>query len=158
MVEQFMLTVEDATYSIEIKGNQVLVNGYPLTIEWNEDVVKVNGVEHKVELMGDRALVDGIAYDFEVEWPSDELDAMSGASKAAEVTVAEGAVRAIMPGKIIRINVNEGDAVQKGQVVAILEAMKMENELSAPIAGVVKQIFTPVGATVEKDQPILEIE
>jgi biotin carboxyl carrier protein len=157
MVEQFMLTVEDATYSIEIKGNQVLVNGYPLTIEWDEEVVKVNGVEHKVELMGDRALVDGIAYDFEVEWPADELEALSS-GKAAEVTVAEGAVRAIMPGKIIRINVNEGDAVQKGQVVAILEAMKMENELSAPIAGVVKQIFTPVGATVEKDQPILEIE
>lgn len=157
MVEQFMLTVEDATYSIEIKGNQVLVNGYPLTIEWDEEVVRVNGVEHKVELMGDRALVDGIAYDFEVEWPSDELDAMSGA-KAVEEVVSEGAVRAIMPGKIIRISVSEGDVVQKGQVVAILEAMKMENELNAPIGGVVKQILTPVGATVEKGQPVLEIE
>lgn len=156
MVEQFMLTIEDMTYSIEVRGNQVLVNGYPLAIEWDEDMVKVGGTAHKVELVGDRALVDGIAYEFEVEWPTDDLEVGTG-GKAAEAEGVEGTIKAIMPGKVIRIDVNEGDAVKEGQVVAILEAMKMENELNAPVAGVVKQVFVSVGATVEKGQPILEI-
>ena len=160
MVEQFMLTIDDTIYSIEIKGNEILVNGYPLTVEWDEDTLKVNDTAHVVELVGDQALVDGVAYSFAVEWPMDDLGPEIAAAGGASVDVeaSEGTVRAIMPGKVVRIDVQEGDEVQKGQVVAVLEAMKMENELNAPISGVVKQIFVSPGANVEQNQPIVDIE
>lgn len=63
-----------------------------------------------------------------------------------------------MPGKILDIMVSEGDEVTKGQPVAILEAMKMENELKSPIDGIIKKIEAEVGQSVEKKTPILEIE
>lgn len=54
-----------------------------------------------------------------------------------------------MPGKILDVKVEAGTAVKKGQVVAILEAMKMENEIVAPQDGTVASVETSKGATVE---------
>ena len=70
----------------------------------------------------------------------------------------EGNLNSPMPGKILDILVSEGDEVVKGQPVAILEAMKMENELKSPIDGIIKKIEAEVGQSVEKKTPILEIE
>ncbi len=70
----------------------------------------------------------------------------------------EGSLASPMPGKILDIMVKEGDEVTKGQPVAILEAMKMENELKSPIDGVIKKIDAEVGQSVEKKTLILEIE
>ena len=72
--------------------------------------------------------------------------------------VAEGSLKAPMPGKILDIMVNVGDQVTKGQPVAILEAMKMENELKSPIDGTVASIAVETGQSLEKNTPILEIE
>jgi pyruvate carboxylase subunit B len=55
-----------------------------------------------------------------------------------------------MPGMIIRYEVKEGDAVKEGDVVLILEAMKMENSITSPSAGVVKQINCKDGQSVQK--------
>ena len=54
-----------------------------------------------------------------------------------------------MPGKILAVKANAGDAVKKGQVLLILEAMKMENEIQAPEDGTVASINVKEGATVE---------
>ena len=62
-----------------------------------------------------------------------------------------------MPGRIVRIVVNQGDAVRKGQGLMILEAMKMENEILAPADGTVDQIFVAAGDTVEAGAPLLHI-
>ena len=104
-------------------------------------------------------MVDGIGYPFEIEWPTDDNGISSvGAGVATGGEAVEGSVIAIMPGKIVRVDVQEGDEVQAGQVVAILEAMKMENELTAPAGGVVKQIFVSPGASVEQGQAVIQIE
>ncbi len=63
-----------------------------------------------------------------------------------------------MPGKVVRILVEEGKPVEKGQTVAIVEAMKMENEIHAPIDGIVKKIFAKAGDQVNPDEAILRIE
>ena len=66
-------------------------------------------------------------------------------------------VKAPMPGTILSFAVSVGDEVSEGQVVAILEAMKMENELTAPASGKVKSIHVEKGSSVIENQVILQI-
>lgn len=69
-----------------------------------------------------------------------------------------GKLSAPMPGKILELLVSEGDEVQLGDPVIILEAMKMENELKSPADGVVVKVDVAVNESVEKNQSLLEIE
>lgn len=66
-------------------------------------------------------------------------------------------LKAPMPGLIISIPVNEGDEVVKGQVLLILESMKMQNELKAPRDGKIQRIRVKAGETVEQKQPLLSV-
>jgi biotin carboxyl carrier protein len=72
---------------------------------------------------------------------------------------ARGArVKPPMPGKIVSIAVNEGDEIEQGQVLLILEAMKMQNEITAPAGGVVKKVHVKAGQNVEGKDLLVEIE
>ena len=72
------------------------------------------------------------------------------AAPAAPAASAEGAaVTAPMPGTILKVNVKNGDTVKKGDVLMVLEAMKMENEIMAAADGVVAGVSVSEGATVE---------
>lgn len=66
-------------------------------------------------------------------------------------------IKAPMPGTILSFNVSVGDTVSEGQVLAILEAMKMENELVSPASGKVKSIHVEKGSSVIENQIILQI-
>ena len=81
------------------------------------------------------------------------------APKAA-VPIDENAVsvKAPMPGTIVSFNVAIGDKVSEGQVVAILEAMKMENEIVSPASGEIKSIHVEKGSSVVEGQIILQIK
>ncbi len=81
------------------------------------------------------------------------------APKAAPVAVPSNAtkVQSPMPGKIVDIKVSNGQAVKEGDIVAILEAMKMENEIVAPCAGTVASINVSVGTMVETNDVIATI-
>ena len=70
----------------------------------------------------------------------------------------DNVVTAPMPGKIIKINVSEGEKVKKNQVLAIVEAMKMENELRSPMNGEVKKILVKLNELVEAFQPVIELD
>lgn len=75
-------------------------------------------------------------------------------------TVAEGGeyqLKAPMPGLIVSVLVNEGDAVEKGQVLVVLESMKMQNELKVPRAGMIGHIRVKAGETVEQKQTLLSV-
>ncbi len=77
---------------------------------------------------------------------------------AAPVNLAAGeTIAAPMPGNILRIDVNQGDTVKAGQILVILEAMKMENEIVAPRDGTVAQIVTSKGAVVDTGSPLIVI-
>jgi biotin carboxyl carrier protein len=64
-------------------------------------------------------------------------------------------IKAPMPGLILSINIKEGDEVQKGDTIMILEAMKMENVLKSPGEGIVKSIVVKQGNSVEKNQVLI---
>ncbi len=86
-----------------------------------------------------------------------EAPKASEAPKAAKATGPTKAVNVPMPGKILDIQVNAGDKIEKGQVVVILEAMKMENSITSDFAGTVNDIFVNVGDTVAADTKILDV-
>lgn len=122
--------------------------------------------------------LNGKAYEIEVE-PISESEAKSAsAAKASAAPVAKaapvaapaakapaapvsggaGSVNAPMPGTILRVNKNVGDSVNAGEAVVVLEAMKMENDISSPKAGVVKALFVNKGDTVASGQVLFEVE
>ena len=152
---EFSLTLDGTAYKIVVDGNSVLVNGQPFVVGFEGDRVLVDGAPFEVILEDDRAVVWGIAYAMGVEGLEEEK---AGPRAASTVDVGEGAVTAIMPGKIIRVLVKEGDEVAEGDVVCILEAMKMENELKAPQAGRVKTLHVGPGQDVETGAVLAEIE
>ncbi len=97
-----------------------------------------------------------------------QLEAVPSGGVPQAVTQAEakgipkasqpGDATAPMPGRVVRILVEEGQPVNEGQTVAIVEAMKMENEIHAPITGIVKKIFVKPGDNVTPDDALLRIE
>ena len=102
--------------------------------------VNVNGsmYEVEIELMGETAA------------KAAPTPAEAPAPAAAPVQAGEGEkIESPMPGTILAVNVNNGDAVKKGQVLMILEAMKMENEIMAGCDGVVTSVAVTKGQSVE---------
>jgi len=67
-------------------------------------------------------------------------------------------VKAPMPGKVIKIDVSEKEEVRKNQTLAVVEAMKMENEIKSTIEGYVKKIFVSAGDLVDSEKPLMELE
>ena len=73
------------------------------------------------------------------------------------MTAAGTVVPCPMPGTILDIKVSQGQSVNEGDVIAILEAMKMENEIVSPKSGTVAQIVASKGSSVATDDPIIVI-
>lgn len=100
--------------------------------------------------------VNGIKYEVEIEEISASQVSAAPAPVAAPAAPAPAAapaggttVNAPMPGTILAVNVTNGASVKKGDVLMVLEAMKMENEIMAPCDGTVNAVSVTKGATVE---------
>jgi len=81
--------------------------------------------------------------------PAPVAAAPAAAPAAPAVAAAGETIAAPLPGKVVKIAVKQGDAVKTGDILVIIEAMKMENEIVAPHDGTVAQVVATVGATVE---------
>ena len=92
-----------------------------------------------------RVTVNGTAYEIELE----ELTGAAPAPAAAAAPAGGEQVTSPMPGTILSINVAAGDTVKRGQVLMVLEAMKMENEIMCPCDGKIASVNTSKGASVE---------
>ena len=100
--------------------------------------------------------VDG--YRFDAEALDERTSAIRELSKLSAKASGPAPLTAPMPGLIVRINVKAGDRVGQGQGLVVMEAMKMENELRASSAGVVKHVHATVGSAVEKGMVLIEME
>ena len=88
--------------------------------------------------------------------PAPAAAPVAAAPAAASVAAGE-AVSAPMPGTILKVNVQNGQAVKEGDVLCVLEAMKMENEIMAPKAGTVAQVVAAKGASVNTGDVLVVI-
>ena len=116
-----------------------------------------------------RITVNGVAYDVQVEELGADAVASAPAAapapakaapapKAAPKTVGAGEkVAAPMPGTIVSVNVSDGQAVKKGDVLVVLEAMKMENEIKAPKDGTITGISVNKGESVDTGATLVTI-
>ncbi len=110
-----------------------------------------------------RVNVNGTAYEVEIEEMTGAPAAapVAAAPAAAPAPAASGAGESItspMPGNILAVNVAAGDMVKKGQVLMVLEAMKMENEIMAPHDGKVTAVAVTKGAAVESGTLLCTIQ
>ena len=88
----------------------------------------------------------------------DIIDPLAAKRRRREDEIGgSGVVKAMMPGRVVRVLVAKGDAVRKGAGLLILEAMKMENEIAAPADGTVDELFVEAGQTVESGAELLHI-
>ena len=118
----------------------------------------VNGRSHEVRVSpaGDRLEVSvrGKIFPVEVRHPLEKvLLSMSRSSKAASGET----ILAPMPGLVLEIRVQPGDRVEAGQAVAVVEAMKMQNELAARQGGVVSEVLVAERTSVSAGQPLIKI-
>ncbi|ASJ21727.1 biotin/lipoyl-containing protein [Brachyspira hampsonii] len=124
--------------------------------------ITVNGKTYDVSVEEIRAVASNKTVSTIVNAPVNTPKPVAAPKPAAApaVPIDENAisVKATMPGTIVSFNVAVGDKVQEGQVVAILEAMKMENEITAPASGEVKSIHVEKGSSVVEGQVILQIK
>jgi len=155
---KFTLVLEGSPYEIERRGDLMVVNGVEFTCAMKDGQPVIGGTPHPVKLGSASAEVDGIAYAIEArgleepKGPSKSRKASAGAAEAA------GAVTAIMPGLIIKILKQEGERVEIGDTILILEAMKMQNDIQAKVAGTIQQMNVKQGDNVEMRQVLCVIE
>lgn len=133
--------------------------------EYTVDARRVGGRRVISLLMGGRSYethVEGAKGDYHVTVFGSAFDVSLEDELAARVAkeggTAAGGVRSIMapmPGLIVEIKVAAGDRVEAGQAVAVVEAMKMQNELSAPESGTVSEIHVKKGDAVASGQPLV---
>ncbi len=161
---KYVTIINSQQFEIEVqKDGSITVNGEPRTVDFKamgaslysliadntswQVVVEEEHGNYSV-LMGGR-LYEGQVLDER---------ALLLAQRRGGLESGSGEVNAPMPGLIVKIPVVVGDNVSQGQTVAILESMKMQNELKSPIAGIVQEIKVAEGQTVDKNAPLVYIE
>lgn len=114
----------------------------------NEYTVTINGKKYTIALDGNKAKVNGKDYDFSVKEGIEAKGTSSG----------EGTpVKAALPGNVLKVLVSEGDTIEEGDVIAVVEAMKMETEIKSPASGTIQSVEIEVGNKVQTGQVLVTI-
>jgi biotin carboxyl carrier protein len=164
---KYITTIEDKQFTVEIVGEkQISVDGKVYEIDF-ESVsgqpvysLIVDGRSHEAYIyQGEESwqvLLRGRQFTVTVE---DEREMRLRAAAGGRVSeTGEFHLRAPMPGLVVAVPVTEGQEVRKGQVILILESMKMQNELKAPRDGTIGRIRVRPGESVEQKQTLLSLQ
>jgi len=163
---RYFVTVGGRPHEVELGPEGASVDGTPV----QADLEHVEGTDVRSLILDGRShrilarRGEGGTWDLQVGGRRYRVEAVDERTRAIrEMTgstagpVGPRPVRAPMPGMVVKIDVAVGDVVTTGQGVAIVEAMKMENELKAEAAGVVTRIHVEPGQAVEKDQVLIDL-
>jgi glutaconyl-CoA/methylmalonyl-CoA decarboxylase subunit gamma len=152
--ERYPVTVVRSTplgVELEIAGERVVVENWPEHFADPPGPVDVNGERWKVSVERGPGGKEPTA----VLPPKPAVGATAPAAARPSSTPAGTPLVPPMPGKVIEVRVKEGDRVRKGDVLLVLEAMKMRNELASPADGVVRGLAVTTGANARAKEPML---
>jgi biotin carboxyl carrier protein len=164
---KYIATIDSKEYAVEILDeHHVSLDGQVLEVDFEsisgQPVFSLlaGGKSFEAFIYPDeeawQVLLMGRLYPVRVEDEREKRLRLAGGGAAAET--GEYHLKSPMPGMIVSVPVKEGQAVEKGQVLLILESMKMQNELKAPRSGIVGRIRVKAGESVEQRQTLLSIQ
>lgn len=139
--------VDGASCSVDLKELEAGV----LSLLWTDAAGRVRS--YRCTAADGAVLVDGERVEYAIYDPRSLRCAGAAATESGPRPL-----KAPMPGRVVRVLVDEGDTVEAGQGCVVIEAMKMQNELKAPKAGVVRKLAAKVGETVAAGAVLLVIE
>jgi biotin carboxyl carrier protein len=154
----FKLKVDGVEYRIDLRGNGMLVDDVPFVIGTQGEMVTVDGIAFDVALDEQHASMEGLEYAIELEGVRLKHTKNKLNLEPELPLGGPGAVVAMMPGAIVRIGVEVGQSVEVGDVLLILEAMKMENDIQAERSGVISKVHVSPGDRVITGQALVDIE
>jgi biotin carboxyl carrier protein len=164
---RYFVSIADRSFEVDLSTGTPTVDGVPVSAEMSTVPgtalrhLLADGRSHTLlalpgEQRGRWQMMIG-AERLSVEVVDERTQAIREMTGATEAVV-ERAVKAPMPGLVLRIDVEPGQMVRAGQGLVVVEAMKMENELKAPADGVVARIDVIPGQTVEKGATLIVLE
>lgn len=163
---KYIASVDDQSFEIEIKPNdQLVVDGDSVQADFQSVsdqpvyTLLLDGESYEALVYpsdrGVQVLLRGRLFDFTVE--DERQQRLRQSSGGAAMQTGEYQLKAPMPGMIVSIPVEEGQEIQSGEDLVILESMKMQNELKAPRDGVVSRVRVKPGDNVDQNQVLLII-
>ena len=164
------IVVQGQEFDVQPGPDSVSVGSmdYPVRIVRQGDIVTVyvNERPYQVQLPAGtteegplKVLVDAKEYEVELKGaPSATRRPAGGAPKRPAPPGGAGAITSRMTGRIIRVDVEPGQAVKEGDVLLVVEAMKMENEVLAPASGTVKEVAVAAGARVSEGDLLIILD
>lgn len=169
-MNKLTVTIDDKTFEVEVAAQRsnaglftVTLDGESLTVYVPDAAVPDAATPDMVDWM----LVDNRPYEmiFAADMHSVQLEGMRHTIQVRDKETlsvrpvsGDGRIKAPIPGLIARLHVEAGQAVEAGQTVLVLEAMKMENEIRASKPGIVRQVHVKPGQTVVLHEALVEIE
>ena len=164
-MNKLTIVIEGQPYEVEVEPSrtvpgefEVVVDGHTLTIfvpDYDRpelaDWMIVDDRPYEVLFSRDMRVAQIYSGRYDVQVRDQEIETVRPAS-------GDGRVKAPIPGLVTRIHVEAGQAVEVGQSLLVLEAMKMENEIRSPLNGIVRQVTAKPGQTVTLGELMLEIE
>jgi biotin carboxyl carrier protein len=138
-MKKYVLTIDNKKFDVDI------------SVENNSADVLVNGYFYKVEIEKTEE-----APEVKVKKPAVQINKTDSPIK--KVDHSENIIISPLPGVVLDVHVRDNDTVKKGDLLVILESMKMENNILAGHDGIVKSIFVHIGETVKLGDALLEVE
>lgn len=169
------VTIAGRSYEVEVKGESVVVDGIEYPIKLREEdayvTVKAGDQQYRVQLPAEEERVSGMTAQVDyrpvtIEWegslsgtPARAASRGAAAAQAAAPKAAtKGGITAQIAGRVLSLKVKVGDVVKAGDVLLLLEAMKMENEIKARTDGTVTALPVPEGGRVAEGDVLAVVE
>lgn len=146
------LQKKDAGWECRLDGKEISVQA--VRVGEGALSILIDGKSFEVRHEGSEIFIRGTRYEVSVEDPR----SWRGRSRAAQDEAGPQKLIASMPGKVVRVLASEGDSVGSGQGIVVVEAMKMQNEIRAPRAGVLKKLLAHEGMKVNAGEVLGIVE
>jgi biotin carboxyl carrier protein len=158
----YFVTVGHNEYRVEIFNNSFLIDGQPFELKLSQ--LNANGLyllqegTRKLEMLLRKQDRNKVAVSVDNREVVVQVEKGNVSKAKTALGVPENDLLAPMPGLVVQVNVQEGQTVEKGDVVVILESMKMQMEVRAPLCGVVEKIGAIPGTKVDKSALLVKFK